>query len=189
VQPLDYDLEAQTIDKKDEDRRVSHDLQQITPSTTVETIQENMYNEASTSLNNCSDKNDKSLNNSTSTSSSRKDDDYHLLTRKGSIFIRQNTADSENNSTAVASLPLGKNDAGSIHDFPAISTCSICMQNYDVGDDICWSMNDTCKHCFHVSCITPWLMKHDDCPLCRENYLAKSSISMKARESLIGTAF
>lgn len=195
VQPLGYDLEAQTQDKDDEDKCVSYGYQQITPtppSTTIETIHENKHNEdlilSSTIVNKFSDEDERYLNNSSSrTSSSRKDDDYHLFTRKGSIFIRQNTSEGESNSTAF--LPMDKNDAESIHDFPTISSCSICMQNYDVGDDICWSMNDTCKHCFHVSCITPWLMKHDDCPLCRENYLVKSSPSMKVRESLIGSVF
>ncbi len=188
VQPLGYDLEAQTHGKDDEDKCISHEYQQIAPtSTTIETIQENIHNEDLILSSKLGNNFSESLNNSSRSSNSRKDDDYHLFTRKGSIFIGQNTSEDESNSTAF--LPIGKNGAESIHDFPTISTCSICMQNYDVGDDICWSMNDTCKHCFHVSCITPWLMKHDDCPLCRENYLVKSSPSMKVRESLIGNAF
>lgn len=126
---------------------------------------------------------EQTLNNSTrSSSSSRSDNDYHLLSRKGSILIsrqntRQNISIADNISIKLSSI-VGKNEkdsSQSIHDFPSISTCSICFQNYDVGDDICWSKNENCKHCFHVNCITSWLMKHENCPLCRENYLIKSS--------------
>jgi HRD ubiquitin ligase complex, ER membrane component len=50
-------------------------------------------------------------------------------------------------------------------------SCAICMTSYKDGDDICWSRNDNCVHAFHLKCMMTWLMKHDDCPLCRCNFL------------------
>jgi len=49
--------------------------------------------------------------------------------------------------------------------------CSICMENYNEGETICWSSNEECSHVFHLSCITDWLLNHEECPLCRCNFL------------------
>lgn len=50
-------------------------------------------------------------------------------------------------------------------------TCFICLERYKVNESIYWSTNEKCKHSFHSSCITRWLLKHNDCPLCREDFL------------------
>lgn len=50
-------------------------------------------------------------------------------------------------------------------------SCSICMCRYKEGDEICWSRNEKCYHAFHLVCMLEWLMKHNDCPMCRRNYL------------------
>jgi RING-finger-containing ubiquitin ligase len=50
-------------------------------------------------------------------------------------------------------------------------SCSICMSRYKDGDEICWSRNEKCYHAFHLGCMMEWLMKHNDCPMCRRNYL------------------
>ena len=50
-------------------------------------------------------------------------------------------------------------------------SCSMCYDNYAKGDDIAWSKNEQCCHAFHTDCIMQWLMNHDDCPMCRNNYL------------------
>lgn len=49
--------------------------------------------------------------------------------------------------------------------------CAICMMNFDEGDLICESNNSQCKHVYHKACMTSWLKKHEDCPLCREIYI------------------
>ena len=49
--------------------------------------------------------------------------------------------------------------------------CPICLETYKENDDICWSRNKNCTHAFHLDCMVDWLMIHDDCPLCRSNYL------------------
>jgi len=49
--------------------------------------------------------------------------------------------------------------------------CAICLTEYEEGDEICWSHNKECNHAFHRECILEWLIRHDDCPCCRHNYL------------------
>jgi hypothetical protein len=82
--------------------------------------------------------------------------------------------------------------------------CSICLNEYVEGDEICWSRNRSCNHVFHRECILEvrceiislasskglwnlstnyglfvllcfiilqWLLRHDDCPCCRHNFL------------------
>ena len=55
------------------------------------------------------------------------------------------------------------------------SLCPICLEQFKNGDDICCSRNLECGHVFHLSCITSWLMTHDDCPLCRADYFELDS--------------
>lgn len=50
-------------------------------------------------------------------------------------------------------------------------SCSICFSEYQPGETICWSRNPDCSHAFHSECMTKWLIKHDDCPHCRQEYL------------------
>lgn len=55
--------------------------------------------------------------------------------------------------------------------------CPICLGEFEVGQDICRSPNEKCSHIFHVHCVVPWLLKNNDCPCCREDYLHKSKCS------------
>ena len=50
-------------------------------------------------------------------------------------------------------------------------SCPICLEEYKVGDEIAWSKNNECPHAFHLDCMINWLMDHDECPLCRADYL------------------
>jgi len=56
-------------------------------------------------------------------------------------------------------------------------SCAICIQKYKDGDDICWSRNDKCHHVYHLNCMVEWLMRHDDCPMCRQVFLPRQSTS------------
>ena len=50
--------------------------------------------------------------------------------------------------------------------------CTICCEEYVIGEDIAWSKNDECCHCFHTDCIVAWLMHdNDECPICRNQYI------------------
>lgn len=96
-----------------------------------------------------------------STAKDQKDTHKHLPPRKGSILIRRSSAKGETSfSESMDCSP---------------TECAICLQDYQVGDDICWSRNETCQHAFHIDCMTRWLLYHDECPICREEYLHSSS--------------
>lgn len=49
-----------------------------------------------------------------------------------------------------------------------VESCFICLKNHKVGEKILWSRNDQCSH---STCMLRWLMGHNNCPLCREDYL------------------
>lgn len=49
--------------------------------------------------------------------------------------------------------------------------CAICLAPYEIGDEICWSQNPQCDHCYHHECIEHWLYKHEECPMCRSIYI------------------
>jgi Ring finger domain len=56
--------------------------------------------------------------------------------------------------------------------------CTICLSGYDVGQDIAWSSNQTCDHCFHTVCMEQWLTNQQHgategpiCPCCRRDFV------------------
>ena len=49
--------------------------------------------------------------------------------------------------------------------------CAICMSSYKHDDAICWSQNENCFHAYHLNCMVEWLVRHNECPMCRRNYL------------------
>lgn len=51
------------------------------------------------------------------------------------------------------------------------STCPICIESFKKGEEIAWSFNEKCHHAFHLECISDWLMSHDECPMCRLDFL------------------
>ena len=51
------------------------------------------------------------------------------------------------------------------------NTCAICIDTFDIGDEVSWSRYHRCNHVFHYECIIPWLKRHDECPYCRCNYI------------------
>lgn len=56
-------------------------------------------------------------------------------------------------------------------DSEQLEPCSICFEEYNDGEEICWSHNDKCNHFFHKDCIQTWLLTHEECPCCRQNFL------------------
>jgi Ring finger domain len=61
-------------------------------------------------------------------------------------------------------------DVHSIHSTdPYASTCSICLEAFQISDTVTWSRADVCRHVFHTDCIHEWFSnpKHEDCPSCR----------------------
>jgi hypothetical protein len=48
--------------------------------------------------------------------------------------------------------------------------CCICLEDFRVGERLCRSY--CCPHVFHLDgCMLEWLMSHDECPVCRRDYL------------------
>ena len=45
--------------------------------------------------------------------------------------------------------------------------CVICFEQIENQCDI---IKTPCGHTFHNSCLTPWFMTKDTCPMCRKNY-------------------
>jgi hypothetical protein len=56
------------------------------------------------------------------------------------------------------------------------SICAICLNEYKEQEEICWSQNPDCEHCFHHKCIEIWLARHDECPCCRNSYLVSGDV-------------
>lgn len=50
--------------------------------------------------------------------------------------------------------------------------CAICLAPFEVNQFVCKSNNASCdNHIFHAGCMISWLLKHEECPMCRETYL------------------
>jgi hypothetical protein len=52
--------------------------------------------------------------------------------------------------------------------------CPICLEIYGPGDTICVSKATECDHFFHQACVSEWLTKHDQCPLCRIDLMSET---------------
>lgn len=50
--------------------------------------------------------------------------------------------------------------------------CAICLGPYHDGELVVQSSNGECHHVFHRECIAEWLAKKDECPCCRQSFLA-----------------
>jgi hypothetical protein len=52
----------------------------------------------------------------------------------------------------------------------SVQLCAICLEDYNVGEDIGWSRNPLCHHAFHKDCILESLKVNNSCPICRNSY-------------------
>ena len=84
------------------------------------------------------------------------------------VFGNKNDILVETMRSIRSSLNISIIDESSLY---SPKSCPICCDDYAKGDDIAWSKNEQCCHAFHTDCIMQWLMNHDDCPMCRNNYL------------------
>jgi hypothetical protein len=62
----------------------------------------------------------------------------------------------------------------------AIVSCAICLDDYKHGEAIQGSKN--CVHVFHAECIMDWLVKHQECPICRTDF---GDVEQAAHESTL----
>mmetsp|Transcript_20739 Transcript_20739/g.30637 ORF Transcript_20739/g.30637 Transcript_20739/m.30637 type:complete len:270 (-) Transcript_20739:71-880(-) len=63
-------------------------------------------------------------------------------------------------------------------------SCPICTEEYQEGDEVCWSRNDNCAHAFHLDCKVGYLMNTDECILCRSNFLKRNTSETEECESI-----
>ena len=54
-----------------------------------------------------------------------------------------------------------------IHSKRMTNDCVICFEEIN---NPCELIKTPCGHTFHNSCLTPWFMAKDTCPMCRKNY-------------------
>ena len=51
-------------------------------------------------------------------------------------------------------------------------SCTICLDPFQIGDVVSYSSDvSLCHHEYHQICISEWLMKCYQCPVCRSNYI------------------
>jgi Ring finger domain len=83
----------------------------------------------------------------------------------GSFRIRQSS------STRILN-DANENENGDEESNPAVPSCAICLDPFQDGEDVCSAQNTQCTHEFHLTCIFPWLLKSQECPCCRRDYLS-----------------
>jgi hypothetical protein len=80
-------------------------------------------------------------------------------------------SDAIRNMTSIVIWPASKEGPSKSPKEYDEAACPICLEPYKPGDEVCWSTNEDCPHSFRLDCMMKWLMTHDDCPLCRADYL------------------
>lgn len=86
----------------------------------------------------------------------------------GKIQVTQ--VDDDSKHTARGSSSLESSHQGSEE------CCPICYQTFEFGDEIVRSLNKLCIHEYHKDCVLPWLLKSDECPMCRASFLDSCAI-------------
>ena len=84
--------------------------------------------------------------------------------------------DIESSTSGIDDIDQYHNDALSPKAYPS---CAICLERFQNGEDICSAQNKDCPHEFHLECLFPWLLKSQDCPCCRRDYLSIEPIQME----------
>jgi hypothetical protein len=80
-------------------------------------------------------------------------------------------------SVALLCLPV-TDDHGNLRKVDA--ECSICIMEYEVGDEVVWSTRRLCPHAFHSDCILLWLSKGKKrCPICRHFFVPGQRVDDK----------
>jgi len=109
-------------------------------------------------------------------SNSDDDKDEDIGERKGNICIDNHTRSQcmSRSTSGVRSCVsrITPSSTAAAMELYTVESCFICLENYEVGEKIFWSRNDQCSHSFHSTCMLRWLMDHNNCPLCREDYLS-----------------
>jgi len=60
-------------------------------------------------------------------------------------------------------------------------SCSVCFDDFESGS---LANQLPCKHLFHKDCITPWLIQHNTCPVCRHSLPTEEEEETSKNEAL-----
>ena len=90
------------------------------------------------------------------------------LLDKGDVILQPACSDQEAKTPRITDLT----ETEASDDTYFQTTCPICLNEYEEGDEISWSPNRHCNHFFHRACIVEWLLSHNECPCCRLNFLS-----------------
>lgn len=80
---------------------------------------------------------------------------------------------SQARSARIQALDSDRDNADDLFSQPE---CPICLQIYEVGDNLACAKTYKCNHIFHEDCIKCWLKQHNECPLCRVDMLEPSDM-------------
>ena len=87
--------------------------------------------------------------------------------------------------TSVASSDSDTDEersVGSCIENDPLHSCSICFGKFDKEELVCQSNDPDCPHIYHKECMEEWLMKNDQCPICRRPYLSPKSTTEENEE-------
>jgi Ring finger domain len=68
----------------------------------------------------------------------------------------------------------------------SLPMCAICLDIFEEGDTVCSSQNKLCLHQFHVECAFEWLLKSQECPCCRRDYLTAGEDNFDVETGWVG---
>ncbi|VAH65037.1 unnamed protein product [Triticum turgidum subsp. durum] len=63
--------------------------------------------------------------------------------------------------SVIDSMPVVRITRRHLSDDPV---CPVCTERFEIGSE---AREMPCKHLYHASCIIPWLVQHNSCPVCR----------------------
>ncbi len=114
-------------------------------------------------------------------------DDYNRSIGTSSM---NSSHSSSSNLSITRDLTVEENDGDHVSiesQSKAENLCSICLEPFMPGDEVAWSKDLNCNHCFHSDCLMPWLMQHEDCPVCRTALLSKKDFMTRCKISVLET--
>ena len=108
----------------------------------------------------------------------------YIFTRYHLQIVSSNNLQQFTESTrdVVSSLQSGdKSDVEGFSDNTHTITCSICIHDIVVGDEI--FISKPCNHVFHRDCILEWIKaNHTDCPFCRASIISTADVHRALHE-------
>jgi len=91
---------------------------------------------------------------------------------KGDDIEMQLSNDNENNGITILSDPKQITLSAAIFGTEEErGSCSICLGDFEIGEEVGCSHNGECTHVFHKECIVDWLLIRNQCPVCRRDFM------------------